>query len=206
VVYGDQVLQQVMRWHLETKSSPVEEPDLHIPPQPSLEHQFMIYETIKDIEPDMQVWGCFNGGDWHQTMNVKAYDAIMTDSYPYQAENGPVPGTEAASRGDISLPWWQINPWIKNSKIPMMKKVLPKNMPLIIIQQGMYNTSEGHVLPNVEEEWQVYHEEFNTNSFAIYPHGEGQGMGGVYVMTDERPKRYSIKNQCREFMKKLDRR
>jgi len=172
----------------------VEEPDMTIPPNPTLEGQKDIYDIIKSIAPNMQVWGCFNGGQWDKTMNVEAYNVIITDSYCWS--NVPKPGTPAAETGDGSLPWWTITPWITEHKFPMMHKVLPKDMGIINIQQGFYPR-----LPNIQEEWDLYHEEFGLNSFAIYPHGSGQGDPHKCAMYDNRPESYSIKNQCRNFMK-----
>lgn len=185
---------------------PVEEPDLSTPPSPTLDEQKEIYDIIKSIAPNLPVWGCFNGGDWSKTMNVEAYDVIMTDSYAYSIEDGsrPVPGTLADRLGadNKGLPWWTISRFITEKKIPMMKEFLPPDMPIINIQQGFYD--EANPLPNIEEEWNLYHKELGLNSFAIYAHGQGQSMKATHVMQDDRPEYYSIKNQVREFMKKLD--
>jgi len=184
-------------------ASTVEEPDLRIPPSPTLEEQKEIYDIIKSIDPDMPVWGCYDGGDWSRTLNVEAYDLIMTDSYCYGTENGPVAGSPAAESWDVSLPWWNMSPWIAEVKIPMMHEVLPDDMPIINIQQGFYNV-ESHGLPNLEEEWNLYHEEFNLNSFAVYPHGAGQAMTSVCVMGDNRDEPYSIQNQCRALIERIN--
>jgi len=178
----------------------VEEPDLTIPPNPPLEAQKDIYDVVKSVDPNIQVWGCFNGGQWDKCMNVEAFDAIITDSYWYSLHDGshPVPGTLAAQNDDVSLPWWTGSLWLTERKFPMMKKILPLNMPLIDIQQGFYGSSHG--LPNVQQEWDLYHREFGVNSFAVYAHGYGQGMNFAWVMNDNRPESYSIKNQCRNFM------
>jgi len=185
---------------------PVEEPDLSIPPSPTLTEQKEIYDIIKSIAPNLPVWGCFNGGDWSKTMNVEAYDLIMTDSYAYSIEDGsrPVPGTLTDRLGadNKGLPWWTISRFITEKKIPMMKEFLPPDMPIINIQQGFYD--EANPLPNIEEEWSIYYRELGLNSFAVYAHGKGQSLESVWVMTDERSGSYSIKNQCKEFMKKLD--
>lgn len=197
---------RVMKDYDNAITGTVEEPDLHIPPSPTLEEQGEIYDIIKSIAPHIQVWGCFNGGDWSKTMNVEAYDVIMTDSYAYSIEDGsrPVPGTLADRLGadNKGLPWWTISRFITEKKIPMMKEFLPPDMPIINIQQGFYD--EANPLPNIEEEWSIYYRELGLNSFAVYAHGKGQSLESVWVMTDERPGSYSIKNQCKEFMKKLD--
>ena len=75
-------------------------------------------------------------------------------------------------------------------------------MPLINIQQGFYGGRHG--LPNMQEEWNLYSREFGLNSFAVYAHGEGQGEGNNFVMSDDRNESYSLKEQCRSLMKKLD--
>lgn len=183
----------------------VEEPDLHIPPSPSLEEQQRLYDTIKEVAPDLQVWGCFNGGISEDTLNPRAFDVIVTDSYCYDVGSKPVLGTPAVQGGDISLPWWTMNEWILNVKIPRMLETIPKGVAIINLQQGMYATSEGHVLPNMMEEWNLYSEAFgDLNSFAVYAHGYGQGMGAVFIMEDNRDVPYSLQNQCKEVMKILD--
>jgi len=181
----------------------VEEPDMTIPPNPTLADQRRIYTIIKSIAPNMQVWGCFDGGQWEKTLNTEAYDVIITDSYAYGVAGGAVPGTPAAGNDDYSLPWWKIDPWIFDRKIPMMHKVLPKDMGIINIQQGFYSQPNKSGLPNIEEEWNLYHKEFGLNSFAIYAHGAGQGMDSTWVMDDNRPEPYSLKNQCKQFMAKM---
>lgn len=181
----------------------VEEPDLHIPPRPSLKEQKRIYDVIKSVSPDLQVWGCFNGGISKETLNPDAFDVIITDSYCYDAGSKPVPGTLAAQTGDVSVPWWTMNEWIVNVKIPRMLKTIPKGKGIINIQQGMYATSEGHKLPNMQEEWDLYSEAFGgLNSFAVYAHGAGQG-GGIWIMDNNRNVPYSLQNQCRDLMEKL---
>ena len=184
----------------------VEEPDLHIPSSPTPTEQKEIYNIIKSIAPNLPVWGCFNGGDWSKAMNVNAYDLIMTDSYAYSIQDGsrPVPGTLADRSGtdNKGLPWWSISRFIVQEKIPMIRESLPPDMPVINIQQGFYD--DGNPLPNIEEEWNLYHKELGLNSFAVYAHGQGQSTNATHVLQDDRPESYSIKNQVREFMKKLD--
>lgn len=183
----------------------VEEPDLHIPPRPSLEEQQRYYDTIQEVAPNLQVWGCFNGGISPETCNISAFHVIVTDSYCYDAGSKPVPGTLAAQNGDVSLPWWTMNEWITEVKIPRMLDTIPKGVGIINLQQGMYATSEGHKLPNMMEEWNLYTEAFGgLNSFSVYAHGYGQGMGAVWVMEDNRDVPYSLQNQCRQIMKMLD--
>lgn len=181
----------------------VEEPDLHVPPQPSLAEQQRYYDTIKEVAP-LLVFGCFNGGISQATLNPHAFDGIITDSYPYDAGSTPVPGTLAAETGDISLPWWEMNEWIVEVKIPSMLETIPPGVAVINLQQAMYASSEGHKLPNMMQEWLLYKEAFDLNSFGAYPHGYGQGMGMVCVLDDDRPESYSIQNQCEEVMKMLD--
>lgn len=179
-----------------------EEPDCSTPPSPTLEEQKDIHDTIKLVGPEILVCASFNGGDFCRAMNPDAFDLIFPNSYPYTWNLPAIPDTPAAQTGDFSLPWWEISEWLAEVKFPMMHRCVPKDMPMINICQGFYNPR--HHLPNVEEEWEVYNKEFGLNSFAIYPHGAGQGQDCVCVMQDNRPESYSIKNQCRELMKKLD--
>ena len=182
----------------------VEEPDLSIPPSPTLEGQKDIHDVVKWVAPNIQIWGCFNGGISEKTFNPDAFDVLITDSYAYSRNNGAIPGTKAAETSYAGDPWWHMSRWIKSNKFKQLHNSVPDDMPIINIQQGMWNTSEGHVLPNVEQEFNLYNREFGLNSVGFYPHGYGQGMGGVYVMHDTDTRDCGIKNQCRALMKKLD--
>ncbi|HEC65510.1 MAG TPA: hypothetical protein ENI23_09460 [bacterium] len=173
--------------------SSVEEPDAKAG-RTSKKEQMRIYEIANKV--GLPVWGCLNWGPWKERVNFKAFDLIMTDSYPYSIKDGsvPLPGSPAAQNNDPTLPWWTFAPKMYE-KFKMMREVLPKNMPVICIQQGFYLGN--NVYPNIQEEWDMYNKEFGLNSFAVYPHGYGQGYPSV--MNEER-----IKAQCKELMKKLD--
>ena len=173
--------------------SSVEEPDGKAG-RTSKEEQMRIYEIANKV--GLPVWGCLNWGLWKERVNFEAFDVIIPNSYPYSLKDGsvPVPGTPAAETGDHTLPFWTFAPVMKK-KFKMMKEVLPANMPVINIGQGYYEGN--NVYPNIEEEWKIYNKEMGLNSFAVYPHGYGQGFPSV--MDEER-----IKNQCEELMKKLD--
>ncbi len=173
--------------------SSVEEPDAKAG-RTSKEEQMRIYEIAN--KAGLPVWGCLNWGLWKERVNFEAFDVIIPNSYPYSLKDGsvPVPGTPAAETGDHTLPFWTFAPVMKK-KFIMMKEVLPANMPVINIGQGYYEGN--NVYPNIEEEWKIYNKEMGLNSFAVYPHGYGQGYPSV--MNEER-----IKAQCRELIKKLD--
>lgn len=182
----------------------VEEPDLNVPPSPTLAQQKEIYDKIKDVAPNLPVWGCFDGGVSERTFNPLGFDVLITDSYAYSRSNGPVPGTKADRTHYAGDPWWKISTWIEESKFKQLHNSVPDDMPIINIQQGMWNTGEGHVLPNVQQEWDLYSREFGLNSVGFYPHGYAQGMGGVYVMTDNASESYGLRKQCEALMRKLD--
>jgi len=179
--------------------SSVEEPDAK-EQGTSKEEQMRIYEMANGC--GLKVWGCLDWGDWKNKVNFKAFDTIVTDSYGYNLHDGsvPVPGTLAAQTGNHSLPFWTFAPKIQE-KFTMMEEVLPANMPVINIQQGFWGPK--HVLPNMQEEWDIYHEKMGLNSFAIYPHGQGQNMNLTCIMQDGRSESYGLQSQAREVMKKL---
>ncbi len=173
--------------------SSVEEPDAKAG-RTSKDEQMRIYE-IANLA-GLPVWGCLNWGLWKERVNFEAFDLIMTDSYPYSISDGsvPVPDSPAAQNSDPTLPWWTFAPKMYE-KFKMMRQVLPPNMPVICIQQGFYLGNNTY--PNIQQEWKIYNKEFELNSFAVYPHGYGQGYPSV--MNEER-----IKLQCKELMIKLD--
>jgi len=172
--------------------SSVEEPDAK-EGRTSKDEQMRIYELANKVK--LPVWGCLNWGLWKERVNFEAFDLIMTDSYPYSIKDGsvPFPDSPAAQNSDHTLPWWTFAP-VMYKKFEMMKRVLPADMPVICIQQGFYVGN--NVYPNVQQEWEIYNREMGLNSFAVYPHGYGQGFPSV--MDEE-----TIKAQCKELMKKL---
>lgn len=178
--------------------SSVEEPDAKAG-RTSPAEQLRIYKLANKVK--LPVWGCLDWGLWKERVNFNAFDVIITDSYPYNTREGskPVAGTLASQNGDRSLPWWTMNKSLIMRKIEMIKTIVPPKMPIINIGQGFYVGN--NPLPNVEEEWKFYNEHLGLNSFAIYPHGIGQGF--TSVMSDGRPESYSIKNQCQALIKKL---
>ena len=181
-----------MSKHPNTILSSVEEPDAKAG-RTSKEEQMRIYEIANKV--GLPVWGCLNWGLWKDRVNFEAFDLIMTDSYPYSISDGSVPflSSPAAQNNDPTLPWWTFAPKMYE-KFKMMREVLPKNMPVICIQQGFYVGN--NVYPNIQQEWDIYNREFKLNSFGIYPHSYGQGFPSV--MNEER-----IKLQCKELMAKL---
>lgn len=208
VDFGDGVLEEAARKlgkHDNAFAGAFEEPDARA--HPNKEEQKHIYDTIKKGAPNLQVWMLLNSGQWQENINMEAADLIIFDSYPYNKRYGTVPvaGTLAAREGDISLPWWTMTTGRDKWVDEMIKKSVPPNMPMINVGQGSYsNPGERFTLPKIEQEWQYYHDKLGLNSFAVYPHGQGQNSPSV--MTDDRPESYGVKNQCREFIKKLDRR
>ena len=174
--------------------SPVEEPDAK-EGRTSKEEQMRIYEIANKV--GLPVWGCLNWGLWEERVNFEAFDLIMTDSYPYSISDGsvPFPDSPAAQNNDPTLPWWTFAPKMQE-KFAMMREVLPPDMPVICIQQGFYQGN--NVYPNIQQEWDIYNREMGLNSFAVYPHGQGQGFPSV--MNEER-----IRQQCKDLMIKLDR-
>ncbi len=204
--FGDDVLRDAAKKlakHSNGFASPFEEPDGK--PHPNKEEQYHICDVIKQAAPELQIWMCLNWGDWKLKISFYGVNLVMTDSYGYDRNAGsiPVQGTMAAVHGDPSLPWWTFAS-IMYKKFEMMKEVLPANMPVINIQQGYISewssVKEQKALPNIEEEWNIYHARMGLNSFSVYPHGQGQEKPNYEscVMSNER-----IKNQCKELMKKL---
>ena len=172
--------------------SSVEEPDAKAG-RTSKNEQMRIYELANKV--GLPVWGCLDWGLWKERVNFQAFDLIMTDSYMYSKWDGslPLPGTPAEG-GYKDREWWSISHKVYN-KIKLIKELVPVNTPVINIQQGFYNGE--NVYPNIEEEWNIYNKELGLNSFAVYPHGQGQGFPSV--MDEER-----IRKQCKDLMIKLD--
>lgn len=188
-----------MGYHSNAILSSVEEPDAK-EGRTSKEEQLRIYEIAKTA--GVPVWGCLNWGLWKERVNFQAFDLIMTDSYMYSLSDGslPVAGTPAAHSSEPianrSLPSWHISKKVYD-KMKLIREVVPAGMPVINIQQGFYLPEGNNVYPNLEEEWKIYKKELGLNSFAVYPHGYGQGFPSV--MNDE-----GIKAQCKELMRTLD--
>ncbi len=206
VDFGDAVLEEAamkLGKHDNAFAGAFEEPDAR--PHPNKEEQKHIYDVIKKGSPDLQVWMLLNGGRWAESIDMEATDSVIFDQYPFNKRYGsvPVPGTPAARENDISLPWWTMVAGMEES-VEMIKKTVPPNMPIINVGQGGYSKEEEgrFTLPRIEEEWKFYHDRLGLNSFAVYPHGQGQNFPSV--MSDDRPESYSIKNQCRTFMEKLE--
>ncbi len=194
--FGKAVLEEAARKlgkHPNAFASPFEEPDGK--EHPNKAEQKEICDIIKQASPELEIWLCLNWGPWKLKVSFYGVSLVMTDSYPFMTHHGshPVPNTPAAKDGDCSLPFWTMAEIIKD-KIVMIKEVAPADMPIINIGQGYYAGNNAY--PNVEEEWKFYNDRLGLNSFAVYPHGQGQNFPSV--MDDER-----IKNQCKELMKKL---
>lgn len=194
---GDAVLREAaikLGKHKNTFASPFEEPDGK--EHPNKEEQYKICDIIKQASPELEIWLCLDWGPWKLKISFYGISCVITDSYPFMTQHGshPVAGTPAARNSDTSLPYWTMADIIEK-KITMIKEVVPPDMPMINIGQGYYAGTNAY--PDVETEWKFYNDRLGLNSFAIYPHGQGQAFPSV--MTEER-----IRKQCKELMIKLD--